>query len=132
MRVPIPAAVAASVDLAAATVGERVTGVINAVLRRVSERSRDAWFDELSQGLDDRDRLALRTAHPRWIVDAYADLLEPSELEQALAANNRAPDISLAIRPASPRCQICCRPEHTQVIFRRSVLVGEAIPPTSN
>ena len=99
MRVPIPAAVAASVDLAAATVGERVTGVINAVLRRVSDRSRDAWFDELSKGLDDHDRLALRTAHPRWIVDAYADLLEPPELEQALAANNRAPDISLAIRP---------------------------------
>jgi hypothetical protein len=36
MRVPQHAAVAAMVDLAAATVGERVTGVINAVLRRVA------------------------------------------------------------------------------------------------
>ena len=36
MRVPVPAAVAASVDLAAATVGERVTGLTNAVLRRVA------------------------------------------------------------------------------------------------
>ena len=41
MRVPTPAAVAASVDLAAATVGERVTGLVNAVLRRVAERSLD-------------------------------------------------------------------------------------------
>ena len=99
MRVPTPVAVAAGVDLAAATVGERVTGLVNAVLRRIAERSLDEWLDQLSAGLDDHDRLALRTAHPRWIVDAYAELLEPSELEQALAANNHSPAISLAVRP---------------------------------
>ena len=99
MRVPAHAAVAASVDLAAVTVGERVTGLVNAVLRRVAERSLDDWFDQLSHGLDDHDRLALRTAHPRWIVDAYAELLQPTELEQALSANNLSPNVSLAVRP---------------------------------
>ena len=99
MRVPTPAAVAAGVDLAAATVGERVTRLVNAVLRRIAERSLDEWLDQLSAGLDDHDRLALRTAHPRWIVDAYAELLDPSELERALAANNHSPAISLAVRP---------------------------------
>ena len=99
MRVPTPAAVAAGVDLAAATVGERVTGLVNAVLRRIAERSLHEWLDQLSAWLDDHGRLALRTAHPRWIVDAYAELLEPSELEQALAANNHSPHISLAVRP---------------------------------
>jgi len=99
MRVPVPAAVAASVDLAAATVGERVTGLTNAVLRRVAERPLDDWLDHQSEGRDEHDRLALRTAHPRWIVDAYAELLPESELQQALAANNSSPDVSLAIRP---------------------------------
>ena len=99
MRVPVPAAVAASVDLAAATVGERVTGLTNAVLRRVAERSLDDWFNRLSDGRDEHDQLALRTAHPRWIVDAYAELLPEPELERALAANNPSPDICLAIRP---------------------------------
>jgi 16S rRNA (cytosine967-C5)-methyltransferase len=99
MRVPVPAAVAASVDLAAATVGERVTGLTNAVLRRVAERPLDEWLDHQSEGRDEHDRLALRTAHPRWIVDAYAELLPKSELQQALAANNSSPDVSLAIRP---------------------------------
>ena len=99
MRVPSHAAVAASVELAAVTVGERVTGLVNAVLRRVAGRSLDDWFDQLSQGLDDRDRLALRTAHPRWIVDAYAELLPPAELEQALSANNLSPQVCLAVRP---------------------------------
>ena len=37
MRVPAHAAVAATVDLAAATVGRRVTGLVNAVLRRVAD-----------------------------------------------------------------------------------------------
>jgi 16S rRNA (cytosine967-C5)-methyltransferase len=99
MRVPAPAAVAASVDLAAATVGERVTGLTNAVLRRVAERNLDEWLNQLSDGLDDHDRLSLRTAHPRWVVDEYAELLPEPELEEALAANNRSPDICLAIRP---------------------------------
>jgi 16S rRNA (cytosine967-C5)-methyltransferase len=99
MRVPVRAAVATTVDLAAETVGERVTGLTNAVLRRVSERSLDGWFDELSAGLDDFDQLGLRTAHPRWIVEAYADLLPEAELEEALAANNVSPDTSLAVRP---------------------------------
>jgi 16S rRNA (cytosine967-C5)-methyltransferase len=99
MRVPAPAAVAASVDLAAATVGERVTGLTNAVLRRVAERSLADWLNQLSEGLDERDQLALQTAHPRWIVDAYAVLLPHAELEEALTADNRSPEICLAIRP---------------------------------
>jgi 16S rRNA (cytosine967-C5)-methyltransferase len=69
------------------------------VLRRVAERSLDDWFDQLSHGLDDHDRLALRTAHPRWIVDAYAELLPPTELEQGLSANNLSPQVCLAVRP---------------------------------
>jgi 16S rRNA (cytosine967-C5)-methyltransferase len=99
MRVPVPSAVAASVDLAAATVGERVTGLTNAVLRRVAERSLDDWLNRLSEGLAEQDQLALRTAHPRWIVDAYAGLLPEAELEEALTADNRSPAVCLAIRP---------------------------------
>jgi len=99
MRVPLPAAVAAMVDLAAATVGERVTGVVNAVLRKIAAADLDGWLLRLGAGLDERDRLALVTAHPRWIVDAYADQLPPGELEAALRADNLSPEVSLAVRP---------------------------------
>ena len=99
MRIPASAAVSATVELASATVGRRITGLINAVLRRVATRDLSGWLDELAAGLDDRDALGLRTAHPRWIVDAYADLLPPEELEMALAANNASPRVTLAIRP---------------------------------
>ncbi len=99
MRVPTHAAVAATVDLAAATVGERVTGLVNAVLRKVAARSWDEWTDDLSLGLDAVDALALRTAHPRWIVEAYGDLLPDDEVEGALHANNDSAPVSLVVRP---------------------------------
>ena len=99
MRVPTHAAVAAMVDLAAGAVGERVTGVVNAVLRRVAAYDLATWLDRLSAGLDERDRLALVTAHPRWVVDAYADRLPGPELTAALEADNQSPEIALAVRP---------------------------------
>src|SRR5919107_2908497 len=61
LRVPGHAAVAAMVDLAAATVGERVTGLTNAVLRRVAAQELEGWWDELGAGRAPRDVLALRT-----------------------------------------------------------------------
>ncbi|HLL62936.1 MAG TPA: transcription antitermination factor NusB [Propionibacteriaceae bacterium] len=98
-RVPAHAAVAATVDLAAATVGRRVTGLVNAVLRRVSERDLDGWVDRLTEGQDERDRLAVATAHPRWVVDALADRLPEDELAPALRADNEYAPVTLAVRP---------------------------------
>jgi len=99
MRIPPHAAVAASVDLAATAVGERVTGLTNAILRRVAARELDAWVAELTAGRDREDALALRTGHPRWIVAAYADRLPPTELDAALAADNVPPRPALVVRP---------------------------------
>jgi 16S rRNA (cytosine967-C5)-methyltransferase len=99
MRVPVPAAVAAMVDLAAATVGERVTGVTNAVLRRVAAQELDGWLEQLGAGRDPLDLLALQTSHPRWVVDAFADVLPAAELPNALEADNDNPEVTLVVRP---------------------------------
>ncbi len=99
MRVATHAAVAATVDLAAVTVGRRVTGLTNAVLRKVSARDYGEWTAELTAGLDPRAALAIQTAHPRWVVDAFAALLPPDELEPALLADNVSAPVSVAVRP---------------------------------
>ncbi|TDT33453.1 RsmB/NOP family class I SAM-dependent RNA methyltransferase [Naumannella halotolerans] len=99
MRVPDHATVAASVELARSMIGEKVTGLTNAVTRKLTRRSEQEWLDRLCAGLDELDTLALRTAHPRWIVDAYAELLPADELPAALAANNLPPRTWLAVRP---------------------------------
>lgn len=99
MRVADHAAVAATVDLAARTVGRRVTGLINAILRKIGTRDYAGWISQIAAGWSAADTLALRTAHPRWVVDAYADLLAPDDVEPALLANNVQPRTTLAVRP---------------------------------
>lgn len=99
MRVPDHAALATSVDLAAKVIGERVTGLVNAVLRRVTERSWDEWFELLAADADRVGRLALEFHHPRWIVEAWSQVLPDGELTAALAADNSAPVPNLVIRP---------------------------------
>src|SRR5690606_37527755 len=71
------AAVSATVDLVRAGRRPRAAGYVNAVLRRVSERSLDEWVDRLAPAAtaDPLARLGLATAHPRWIVAALADAL---------------------------------------------------------
>lgn len=99
MRVPPHAAISATVDLAALEVGERVAGLVNAILRRVGERDWSGWLEVLAAGKDERGRLVLAEHHPRWIVDAWADVLPEAELAPALAADNVAPQPCLVVRP---------------------------------
>jgi len=99
MRVPPHAAVSTSVDLAVDQIGKRVAGVVNAIMRRVVERTWDDWLAAITDGLDEKDTLTLRDLHPRWIVDAFADRLSPDELTPALEANNVPPRTTLAVRP---------------------------------
>jgi 16S rRNA (cytosine967-C5)-methyltransferase len=76
-RIGAHAAVATSVDLAKSVAGPRVSGYVNAVLRRVATRDLAAWLDIVAPSpVTDRDGyLATRYSHPRWIVAAYRDAL---------------------------------------------------------
>lgn len=104
-RIPAYAAVAATVNLAASTVGEGPARLVNAVLRRVSKRDLDTWIADLAPAADATAgsviaQLALQHAHPEWIVRALADALGPNaeELDAALAANNERPIVHLVAR----------------------------------
>ncbi|MPY76890.1 MAG: rRNA small subunit methyltransferase B [Actinophytocola sp.] len=104
-RVPEHAAVTSSVDLARAAAGSYVTGFVNAMLRRISEKDEQQWVDELAPS-PEQDRIgnvALRTAHPRWIARAFAEALGTSgdELTAALQADDTRPDVHLVARPGA-------------------------------
>ncbi|WP_028708519.1 RsmB/NOP family class I SAM-dependent RNA methyltransferase [Propionicicella superfundia] len=115
MRIPVHAAVAATVDLARERVGERVTGLVNAILRKVAAKELSDWMEVLVAGeTDPLVVLATRLHHPEWIVRAYADVLPADEVEAALAANNE---------PAAPT--LVCRPGITD---RRDLLALGAEP----
>ena len=99
MAVPARAAVAATVGLARDTVGQRVTGLVNAVGRRIAAHDLQEWVELLSVGLDETDRLAVTTHHPRWIVEALERVLPENEVAQALEVDNLAPRPTLVVRP---------------------------------
>jgi 16S rRNA (cytosine967-C5)-methyltransferase len=99
MRVATHAAIDQSVELARHRIGQRVTGLVNAVLRRVAVQGLSDWLDQLSVGLSTDQQLALRTSHPLWIVQAYRQVLPASEVEPALLANNQSPVPTLVVRP---------------------------------
>jgi len=106
-RVGAHAAVATSVDLVKAVAGPRVSGYVNAVLRRVSTRDLDGWLPIVAPAPDaDPDGfLAVRYSYPRWIVRAYRGALGAAagaELAAALAAGNERPRVTMAAFPAGP------------------------------
>jgi 16S rRNA (cytosine967-C5)-methyltransferase len=103
LRVPAHAAVATTVDLTRAIVGAGASGLVNAVLRKVAAGgNRVDWLARLGARGD--ERLGLATDHPVWIVQAWREALradgplDDAELEEALLADDAAPEVHLAAR----------------------------------
>lgn len=103
-RVASHAAVNESVNLVALTVGRGASSFANAVLRRIARESPGHWRDRIESGArSDDERLALRTAHPVWIIRALRRALAAEgrvdELEQLLDADNASPEVTLVALP---------------------------------
>jgi 16S rRNA (cytosine967-C5)-methyltransferase len=103
MRVASHAAVTTSVDLARAQVGRSVTGFVNAVLRRVGEKSLDEWVRALAPdpATDPVGFAVVAQSHPRWVVEELQRALgdRAGELDALLAADNVPPHVTLVARP---------------------------------
>ncbi|HET6728361.1 MAG TPA: transcription antitermination factor NusB [Jiangellaceae bacterium] len=102
-RIPPHAAVDTTVDLARAKVGEGPATLVNAVMRRLTTHDLAGWIDQIApvESTDPIARLALRHAHPPWVVRAFLDSLDGdrTQLEAALAADNERPQVTLVARP---------------------------------
>ena len=105
MRVPAHAALNQSVSLAREKIGSGPASFINAVLRRVSERTPEEWYEIIiEEAKDDTERMALLASHPAWIVRSMRQALvahgrPASEIEQLLEADNLAPVVNLVALP---------------------------------
>ena len=106
MRVPDHAAIATTVELTRDKVGTGPTGLVNAVLRKVSAHGLGAWIGQVAPDPSRNlvGHLAVATSHPRWVVERLADALEGhgrsrDEVADLLAADNVAPQVTLVARP---------------------------------
>jgi 16S rRNA (cytosine967-C5)-methyltransferase len=92
MRVPTHAAVGTTVELVKQRIGHKPAGLVNAVLRKVADRSLEDWLEGRP--------LADRYSHPAWVVDELARALDrPGELEDLLRVDNERPAVTLVARP---------------------------------
>lgn len=108
MRVPDHAALSETVALARGVNGAGAAGFVNAVLRRVSERSREEWVAEVTAGLEPDAALAIEFSHPEWVVRALRTALREhgattddgdGDLVRLLAADNDPAQVALVARP---------------------------------
>ena len=112
MRVPNHAAVSETVALARANLGAGSAQLVNAVLRRVSEKSLDEWLAILRDNAKTPlEAVSQIESHPVWIVRAFRDALVAdgrpvADIDALLAADNEAPLVSLVIRPGSAQHQL--------------------------
>lgn len=103
MRVPAHAAVAATVELARACVGDGRARFVNAVLRRVASADKAAWLERVAPDpvADPVGHRAVVHSHPRWVVDGLTAALGPAagEIDALLAADNEPAKVALVARP---------------------------------
>lgn len=109
MRVPHHAAVGETVSLARAVNGIGASTLVNAVLRRISERPLEEWLETTVPEGPPAAHLAVLHSHPEWVVKALRQALlghgaatpetVDGELTALLAADNTAPTVHLVARP---------------------------------
>lgn len=103
-RVASHAAVNESVNLAATAAGRGAASFANAVLRRITRETPEQWQERIEiDARSDDERLALRSAHPVWVIRAFRRALAAEgrahELEALLDADNASPEVTLVALP---------------------------------
>jgi 16S rRNA (cytosine967-C5)-methyltransferase len=118
MRVPTHAAADQTVGLAKVVTGAGASGLVNAVMRRLSERSIEEWRDLVVPEGGGVPALAVRHSHPEWVVTALRAALLGSgaatpesvdaELTALLTADNEAPRVHVVARPGLTTVDALC------------------------
>ena len=99
-KVPDSAAVNESVELAKASKRGAASGLVNAVLRKLSQNK-----DRLPPLPEDAlERLSVETSHPVWLVGRMAELLGMEGAEAFLRANNAVAPVTVRVNPLKTAC----------------------------
>ncbi len=95
-RVPAYAAVAEAVEAAKAAKGAGAASLVNAVLRRLSGASYEAFeFPPLER--DPVGHLTTWGSHPRWLVERWLERWPPEQVARLVSHGNRRPPACLSV-----------------------------------
>ena len=108
-KVPDSAAVNTSVELTKRSKREQAAGLVNAVLRKLSQNK------EQLPALPERDpvkALSLRYSHPRWLVKRLISLVGPEEAEAFMACSNSQPPTAAQVNT----CKVSAASLHSSLL----------------
>jgi 16S rRNA (cytosine967-C5)-methyltransferase len=94
-RVPHAAAVNEAVELIKRIRGEKVGGLVNAVLRNIIRNLEGIRYPDPNE--DKVQYLSVMYSHPHWMVKRWVKRLGDDETQKLLVANNERPSLSLRI-----------------------------------
>ena len=95
-KIPDSAAVNTSVELAKLSKRGQASGLVNAVLRKISQNK------ESLPPIPDRNeiqRLSIQYSHPQWLTKRMVTLLGREEAERFLASNNEIAPLTVQVNP---------------------------------
>ena len=95
-KIPDSAAVNTSVELAKLSKRGQASGLVNAVLRKISQNK------ESLPPIPDRDEvqhLSIQYSHPKWLTKRMVNLLGREEAERFLASNNQIAPLTIQVNP---------------------------------
>ena len=103
-RIPVHATLNESVEQSKAFAGGKASGLVNASLRKVAQHDLEHWMTViLAKATNETDRLALKYAHPSWIVTSLRLALSAdgraAELEHLLESDNEPARVNLVALP---------------------------------
>jgi 16S rRNA (cytosine967-C5)-methyltransferase len=103
-RIPVHAALNESVEQSKAFAGGKASGLVNASLRKVAQNDLDYWMHAiLAKATNETERLALKYAHPAWIVTSLKLALNAdgrsADLEHLLESDNEPARVNLVALP---------------------------------
>lgn len=93
-RVPASAAVNEGVKLCRSLGYARAAGLVNAVLRRISENAENM---PEPTGKTAAERLSVKYSHPLWLAEYFTELLGGEEAERLMACHNRAVPVTVQV-----------------------------------
>ncbi|PYS99134.1 MAG: hypothetical protein DMF63_13780 [Acidobacteria bacterium] len=84
-KIPAYSAINESVNLVQMAKKTSAKGLVNAVLRRLSEKAPELSFN------DDVERVSVETSHPRWLIEKWIDDFGFETAKEIATANNEIP-----------------------------------------
>jgi 16S rRNA (cytosine967-C5)-methyltransferase len=94
-RIPHAAAVNEAVDLIKRVRGEKIGGLVNAVLRNIIRNIEGIRYPDPHD--DFVQYLSVMYSHPHWMVKRWVKRFGPDETKKLLVANNERPGLSLRV-----------------------------------